>query len=196
MSKSADKHYLTEKQDYYVYELIDPRTDKVFYVGKGQGNRVYEHVKKIKRNSKHTSNTEKNSMISEILDSGLEVVENIKMYFDTQDEAIEYEMELIGEHGIENLTNIHKRGHTQEYKKYPFENFRNNAKLIISILARCKSMRIDKISKYAGVPTASEVYEATVREYQRLSKLGGYLFTEIVNQEIESKWKGAQRCMN
>lgn len=29
-----------EKVGHYVYTLADPRTHKVFYVGKGQGNRV------------------------------------------------------------------------------------------------------------------------------------------------------------
>lgn len=33
-----------EKLNYYVYALIDPRTKKVFYVGKGKGNRIYAHV--------------------------------------------------------------------------------------------------------------------------------------------------------
>jgi len=30
-----------EQLSYYVYLLIDPRTDKVFYVGKGAGNRIF-----------------------------------------------------------------------------------------------------------------------------------------------------------
>jgi len=33
-----------EKLGYYVYALIDPRNKKVFYVGKGKGNRIYAHV--------------------------------------------------------------------------------------------------------------------------------------------------------
>jgi hypothetical protein len=33
-----------EKLGYYVYLLIDPRNDKVFYVGKGKGNRVNQHL--------------------------------------------------------------------------------------------------------------------------------------------------------
>jgi uncharacterized protein len=33
-----------EKIGHYVYTLTDPRTRKVFYVGKGQGNRVFAHA--------------------------------------------------------------------------------------------------------------------------------------------------------
>ncbi len=33
---------------HYVYRLIDPRNGETFYVGKGQGNRVFQHIKCIK----------------------------------------------------------------------------------------------------------------------------------------------------
>ena len=29
----------------YVYRLIDPRNGETFYVGKGQGNRVFAHIR-------------------------------------------------------------------------------------------------------------------------------------------------------
>ena len=29
----------------YVYRLIDPRNGETFYVGKGQGNRVFNHIR-------------------------------------------------------------------------------------------------------------------------------------------------------
>jgi hypothetical protein len=36
--------YMTERIGYYVYILSDPETREVFYVGKGNGNRMFAHV--------------------------------------------------------------------------------------------------------------------------------------------------------
>ncbi len=36
-----------EKLDYYVYLLIDPGTNQVFYVGKGTGNRIFAHINAV-----------------------------------------------------------------------------------------------------------------------------------------------------
>ena len=30
---------------YYVYALVDPRNNKIFYIGKGKENRVFQHAK-------------------------------------------------------------------------------------------------------------------------------------------------------
>ena len=38
---------LDPKRNYYVYRLIDPRTYQTFYVGKGKGDRVFQHVKEL-----------------------------------------------------------------------------------------------------------------------------------------------------
>ena len=35
---------VTERLGYYVYRLIDPRNAETFYVGKGVGNRVFQHA--------------------------------------------------------------------------------------------------------------------------------------------------------
>ena len=39
---TPDMHH---KLGHYVYRLIDPRDGSTFYVGRGQGNRVFEHIK-------------------------------------------------------------------------------------------------------------------------------------------------------
>lgn len=31
------------KKQYYVYQLIDPRDNKPFYIGKGKGSRMFAH---------------------------------------------------------------------------------------------------------------------------------------------------------
>ena len=33
-----------EALGFYVYCLVDPRDNRVFYIGKGKGNRVFDHV--------------------------------------------------------------------------------------------------------------------------------------------------------
>lgn len=36
-----------EKLQFYVYRLIDPRNGETFYVGRGRGNRVFDHVRGV-----------------------------------------------------------------------------------------------------------------------------------------------------
>lgn len=49
---------------YYVYMLIDPRDDRPFYVGKGVGNRIFNHVKNAIDNP--TNSDEKCDVIRKI----------------------------------------------------------------------------------------------------------------------------------
>lgn len=47
-----------EELKYYVYVLIDPRNNKIFYVGKGYSNRVFSHINEALENPKETEKLE------------------------------------------------------------------------------------------------------------------------------------------
>jgi hypothetical protein len=44
MATDAFPQEVAEKLGWYVYRLIDPRNGETFYVGKGRGNRVFQHI--------------------------------------------------------------------------------------------------------------------------------------------------------
>lgn len=72
------KHFSPEickELDFYVYRLIDPRNGETFYVGKGQNNRVFKHVKQaLKFDKDEDELTAKYDRIQEIEKSGLDVI--------------------------------------------------------------------------------------------------------------------------
>ncbi len=175
---------------YYVYELIDPSNNQVFYVGKGKGDRVSHHVRQCRRDSKYQSNKDKINRIKSILDMDLDVIENIIQVFDTQEEAIEFESEMISLYGIDNLTNKHYKGTVYNYKKYPFSNFVNSVKLAVSMMARIKKPPLNESEM------VQDVYNGIFKEYEHICSIGGIDFMNILNQELNTKWKGAARCLN
>lgn len=112
---------------YYTYELIDSRTNLVFYVGKGKNKRMYWHYHSIKNNvkTKNTNPKLRNKILS-IIKNGGSVLYN-KIIANDEQSAFNKEIELIKYHkenGI-NLCNLTNGGegisgftykHTQETK--------------------------------------------------------------------------------
>ena len=54
----------------YAYALVDPRTDKIFYIGKGCGNRVFDHCNDAINDDDESL---KLNLIREIIAEGLKV---------------------------------------------------------------------------------------------------------------------------
>ena len=147
-----------EKLDYYVYLLTD-QDNKVFYVGKGIGNRINHHFKELI--DKESRKTDK---IKQIIKLGKNVKKIILRHGLTENEAFVIENALIDYIGIENLTNIVK-GHSkgtgiadlEELKiKYEAEDavFTKNAVLI----------NINKL--YKRGMSDNEIYEATRKHWK------------------------------
>ena len=82
---------------YYVYELIDPRVNLPFYVGKGTGNRVYFHLSEQSRAK--SDNERKFNKIQKIRKDGYEPEIKIVKYFDNEEDAYNYEEVLIKQYG-------------------------------------------------------------------------------------------------
>lgn len=95
---------------YYVYELIDPRTNTPFYVGKGKADRKDKHVQKV-RLGKVTENRYKDKYIRDIFaETGAYPESIIVKEFDIEDDAYIFETALIEKYGTYKtggiLTNI------------------------------------------------------------------------------------------
>jgi len=94
-----------DKLGYYVYRLIDPRTGMTFYVGKGRGNRVFQHVAdELVSGDEEDVITAKIAVIRQIKNVGLEPIHIIHRHGLTEQEAYLVEAALIDALG--GLTNI------------------------------------------------------------------------------------------
>ena len=78
---------------FYVYALVDPRSNQVFYIGKGTGNRVFSH--EIESGKSPKSEKAKLLRIREIEKSGNEVKRIIVNWGMTEPEAFAAEATLI-----------------------------------------------------------------------------------------------------
>lgn len=83
---------VAEKLKTYVYRLIDPRNGETFYVGKGQGNRVFAH---IRAEIKTDDPGDKLKRIHEIRAAGFEVSHVIHRHGLDPTTAFEVEAALI-----------------------------------------------------------------------------------------------------
>ena len=88
---------------YYVYTLIDPRDLKPFYVGKGNANRRFQHMKKLPADLEKAG--EKARIIRDIKDAGLKPQSIINGWYDEERDALNAEQDLIESIGLENLAN-------------------------------------------------------------------------------------------
>lgn len=153
------------KINYYVYCLVDPRTNKTFYVGKGKENRVFAHVQEAL--GKEGNESDKLDLIREIHAAGLEVEHYILRHGLEEKVALEVEAAVIDALGLDELKNEVK-GHNTERGKISCEELEimmgaQKAELKHDVLA----IKINQL--YRRDMTKNELYEAT-RKYWRLSK--------------------------
>ena len=95
-----------ERIGYYVYRLIDPRNGQTFYIGKGKGNRIFQHcIGELKLSvDERETDSEKIKTIQQIRSLGLEVIHIIHRHGMDEKTAFEVEAALID--ATPGITNI------------------------------------------------------------------------------------------
>jgi len=101
-----------EKLKYYVYLLIDPRNNEIFYAGKGKGNRINQHL--LGALNEKSKEKETIKRIREIQKEKLKVKTTILRHGLSEKEALEIESAIIDLLGTERLTNIVKGYHSKD----------------------------------------------------------------------------------
>ena len=85
-------HKSIEELGFYVYSLVDPRNRKIFYIGKGSGNRVFQHCEAAILEDEESL---KLNLIRDIMASGAKVEYYILRHKLSEKEALQIESVLI-----------------------------------------------------------------------------------------------------
>lgn len=166
-----------EALKYYVYCLVDPRNDTIFYVGKGgYNNRVFDHVKcAINSEDKNC----KLDTIREIKEAGLEVKHYILRYgIENEDVALTIESAIIDlltypdfnkKFLLTNLVSGHHQWDEGIKTREEISQLYNCAKLVPMHKLLLVSLNKTYIQKNAqGVYVRANLYECT-RKYWKLN---------------------------
>jgi len=137
----------------YVYVYSDPRNGKPFYVGKGQGNRVFAHLD-------DPTDTEKTATIKAIREFGAEPQIDILRYGLTEAEASLVEASAIDLIGLPHLTNRVAGHHARSFGRI------GSTELIQMLSAkpvtvRHKSLLITINRLFRSNMSKEELYKAT-----------------------------------
>lgn len=164
----------SEQLKYYVYALLSPADNKPFYIGKGRGNRVFDHLNCALEDE--TVN-DKYETIREIEDAGLKVNHLILRHGMTEKMAYEVESTLIDflNYRGEGLTNQQSGHHASLFGLMTSDEIvRNyNAELltelfdpviIININRTYKEHRFDKNGIYEATRSSWVIGESRRKE--------------------------------
>lgn len=145
----------------YVYFLRDPSNKEVFYVGKGVGNRVFDHVACALTDARES---EKLDRIRAIQKSGKSVEHFLLRHGLTEQAAFEVEASVIDFVGMQNLSNLQSGHYSTDFgiktteeviAMYSAEPFSTDKPVML--------ININKL--FDREMTAAEIYDATRKSW-------------------------------
>lgn len=188
---------VAEKLGYYVYALRDPN-GRIFYIGKGKGDRVYQHAALARKVQGESAGQLKLETIRSIHAAGQEVVVDVIRHGLTDEEAYEAEGAVIDALrliGID-LTNAARGKWANSQGWLPLEELRARyAAAPVEIDDRVVLIRINKLFRHGM--TVDELYTATrqwwVMNPQRKPELAFAVFNGVVRAVYRIDPNGWQR---
>lgn len=170
MTRDSFPEEVIQQLKWYVYRLIDPRNGETFYVGKGQGNRVFEHAKGLEVVGDDEILGSKMQRIKDIRATGLDVGHVIHRHgLNSSRLAYEVEAAVIDAFpGLTNVVNGHGSGefgsrHIEEIiNEYAGEDFQVKEDLMLISIGVYYYKRDDP---YDAVRYAWKVSRHRVEQY-------------------------------
>jgi hypothetical protein len=139
----------------YVYLYSDPRDGKPFYLGKGIGNRVFNHLD-------DESDTQKVQKIKQIRDAGFEPRIEILRYGLSNDQASLLEAGVIDLLGLADLTNAIRGQHASSFGRVRVED------LLLKLTAKPA-----QITHRALLITINQLYRSDMNDLELLEATRG-----------------------
>lgn len=175
---------------YYVYRLVDPRNMQTFYVGKGSGDRVYQHAKNAKIEKGQNEKSEKIELIREILSEGKEVICIIHRWGLSNKTAYEVEAALIdaypgltnkigGHHGYRGIVMADDLLYSLTVKEYDENSIPQEVEYLIIK------------TSYSVVHNSGSLYEATRKAWKRsLRSVKRYKYVlSVINSVVKEVYE-------
>jgi uncharacterized protein len=187
-----------EKLGYYVYALIDPFTNKVFYVGKGKGNRIYAHVEASELID--AKEVLKLARIRKIRAAGKEIKHIVIRHGLTEGEAFVVEATLIDYiKSVQkiDLTNLMSGHYTGELGIRNIEDIEIQYEAPVAVFFEAALLiRVNRLYKHEMSP--KDLYDAT-RQHWRVGpqafkmKYACAVYLGIIREVYEIKsWSGSE----
>jgi hypothetical protein len=166
---------------YYVYELIDPKDNKTFYVGKGSNKRCYYHLSLAKHNRHYNKKLE--NKIWNIWNNNNQVIINIIFRSNNEIKTYNKEYELITNYGLTNLCNL------EAGDRHRFGNFKHSQETKDKI-------KLKNIERFKNPKEKEKISLGTIKRFEnpkerlRISKLTKKGMTKEVRKKISNSKKG------